>query len=168
MRRRLHVIAVILLVSAPVVAQRQAAPAAQPAAPNAGALPVRRVVLYKTGVGYFEHLGNVRDRQDVTIRFTSAPAERRPEVADHHRPRPGQVTGISYNSVAPVDQRLSACACRSVRTRRRWTLLAALRGARVEVSSGQLTVAGRLLSVEQQHASARTARRSNVATRSRS
>jgi hypothetical protein len=35
-------------------------------------LPVRRVVLYKTGVGYFEHLGQVRNRQDVTIRFTSA------------------------------------------------------------------------------------------------
>ena len=47
----------------------------QPAAPSstgAPALPVRRVVLYKTGVGYFEHLGNVRNRQDVAIRFTSA------------------------------------------------------------------------------------------------
>src|SRR5687768_18133068 len=35
-------------------------------------LPVRRVVLYKGGVGYFEHLGRVRGNQDVTIEFTSA------------------------------------------------------------------------------------------------
>lgn len=42
------------------------------ATPAAGTLPVRRVVLYRTGVGYFEHLGNVRNRQDVTVRFTSA------------------------------------------------------------------------------------------------
>jgi hypothetical protein len=35
-------------------------------------LPVKRVVLYKNGVGYFEHLGQVRDKQDVAIPFTSA------------------------------------------------------------------------------------------------
>ena len=35
-------------------------------------LPVRRVVLYKNGVGYFEHLGHVRGSQDVHVDFTSA------------------------------------------------------------------------------------------------
>ncbi len=34
------------------------------------AFPVRRVALYKNGVGYFEHLGQVQDSQDVSIRFT--------------------------------------------------------------------------------------------------
>ena len=34
-------------------------------------LPVKRVVLYKNGVGYFEHLGHVRDNQQVTVSFTS-------------------------------------------------------------------------------------------------
>ena len=34
-------------------------------------LPVRRVVLYKNGVGYFEHLGHVRGSQDVHVDFTS-------------------------------------------------------------------------------------------------
>lgn len=38
----------------------------------AGKLPVRRVVLCKNGVGYFEHLGRVRGSQDVHIDFTSA------------------------------------------------------------------------------------------------
>ncbi|PYU66920.1 MAG: hypothetical protein DMG49_20540 [Acidobacteria bacterium] len=40
--------------------------------PSAAKLPVRRVVLYKNGVGYFEHLGHVRSSQDVHVDFTSA------------------------------------------------------------------------------------------------
>src|SRR5215467_13922007 len=35
-------------------------------------LPVRKVVLYKNGVGYFEHSGRVRGNQDVTVDFTTA------------------------------------------------------------------------------------------------
>jgi|SRR5580692_91525 hypothetical protein len=42
-----------------------------PSEPRAN-LPVRRVVLYKNGVGYFEHHGQVRGSQDVHIDFTSA------------------------------------------------------------------------------------------------
>ena len=34
-------------------------------------LPVRKVVLYKNGVGYFEHAGTVSGNQRVTIDFTS-------------------------------------------------------------------------------------------------
>ena len=41
------------------------------AAQDANKLPIKRVVLYKNGVGYFEHVGKVRDKQDVTIPFTS-------------------------------------------------------------------------------------------------
>src|SRR5215831_16046306 len=50
--------------------QTPAAPAAREAVVNR--LPVRRVVLYKSGVGYFEHLGRVRGNQAVTVDFTSA------------------------------------------------------------------------------------------------
>ena len=33
-------------------------------------LPVRKVVLYKNGVGYFEHAGQVNGNQRVAIDFT--------------------------------------------------------------------------------------------------
>jgi hypothetical protein len=36
-------------------------------------LPVRRVVLYKNGVGYFEHTGRVRRNQDLKVDFTDKP-----------------------------------------------------------------------------------------------
>src|SRR2546423_14226842 len=41
-------------------------------AESSAKLPVRRVVLYKNGVCYFEHLGHVRGSQDVHVDFTSA------------------------------------------------------------------------------------------------
>jgi hypothetical protein len=142
------------LVAAPVFAMAQAPstpaperPAAEPAA--AQALPVRRVILYKTGVGYFEHLGNVRNRQNITIRFTSAQLNdvlNSLTVLDLGK---GQITGISYNSVAPLEQRLGALRLPLDESTTQVQMLGSLRGARVEVSSGTGAVEGRLLSVEQ-------------------
>jgi hypothetical protein len=52
--------------------QTTASPARPAApAPAQAPLPVRRVILYKSGVGYFEHVGRVRGNQSVTIDFTS-------------------------------------------------------------------------------------------------
>src|SRR4029078_1741151 len=116
--------------------------------PPAG-LAVRRVVLYKTGVGYFEHLGNVRDRQNVTVRFTSAQLNdvlKSLTVLDLGK---GQIAGISYNSVAPLEQRLGALPLPLDASTTQVRMLGSLRGARVEVTSEAGAVTGRLLSVEQ-------------------
>jgi hypothetical protein len=77
--------AVLVSSSVGLAQQKPALPvSAKPAAPGkavkegatgeseASKLPVRRVVLYKNGVGCFEHLGRVRNRQDVHVDFTSA------------------------------------------------------------------------------------------------
>ena len=56
----------------PQVKPKATAPQAQPAPPQVvKALPVRKVVLYKNGVGYFEHAGSVTGNQRVAIDFTS-------------------------------------------------------------------------------------------------
>ncbi len=39
-------------------------------------LPVKRVVLYKNGVGYFEHSARVRGNQELAIDFTTAQLKR--------------------------------------------------------------------------------------------
>ena len=141
------------LIAVPVFALAQAPstpPPEQPAEPAAApALPVRRVILYKTGVGYFEHLGNVRNRQSITIRFTSAQLNdvlSSLTVLDLGK---GQITGISYNSVAPLEQRLGALRLPLDGSTTQAQMLGSLRGARIEVISGAGAVAGRLLSVEQ-------------------
>jgi len=72
---RLTALCVLLL---PAMGWSQNRPAQGPrpeadtgASETASVIPVKRVVLYKNGVGYFEHLGGVRDKQDVTVSFTS-------------------------------------------------------------------------------------------------
>jgi hypothetical protein len=56
-------------------AQTSAQPTVRPASAStrsAARLPVTRVILYKNGVGYFEHSGRIRGNQDVDIDFTTA------------------------------------------------------------------------------------------------
>jgi hypothetical protein len=111
-------------------------------------LPVRRVILYKTGVGYFEHLGTVRNAQDITIRFTSAQLNDVLKSLTAIDLGKGQVSGISYNSAAPLEQRLGALRLPLDQQTTMTQLLMSLRGARVEVTSGGAVASGRLLNVE--------------------
>jgi hypothetical protein len=126
----------LCLVVTSVLSAQAPVPQAEPPAANPAPLPVRRVVLYKTGVGYFEHLGKVRNRQDVTIRFTSAQLDDVLKSLTTMDLGKGQITGISYNSVAPLDQRLGALRLPLDANATGTGLLSALRGAHVEVSSG--------------------------------
>ena len=43
-----------------------------PAATDTRDLPIRRVVLYKSGIGFFEHVGRVTGNQRISVPFTSA------------------------------------------------------------------------------------------------
>ncbi len=112
-------------------------------------LPVKRVVLYKNGVGYFEHVGGVRDNQSVGIDFTTAQLNdvlKSLTVLDLSN---GRVTGVSYNSTAPLSTRLSTLRLPLGEKTTVADFLEAVRGARVEVHGGAAVATGRLLSVEQ-------------------
>ena len=111
-------------------------------------LPVRRVVLYKSGVGYFEHLGKVRGNQQVTIAFTSGQLDDVLKSLTTLDLSGGRVSGVSYNSDASLDRRLSALRLPLGEQTTRAQFLAALRGARLEVRTAGARVVGRLLSVE--------------------
>ncbi|MFZ1156562.1 MAG: hypothetical protein WAO10_02190, partial [Candidatus Sulfotelmatobacter sp.] len=74
----------------------------------AARLPVTRVILYKNGVGYFEHAGHVRGSQDVNVDFTTAQLNdvlKSLTVLDLGK---GRITGVSYNSNAPLARRLGS------------------------------------------------------------
>ena len=138
----------VLLAQAPAPAPSTAPqPAPQAVAPEP--MPVRRVVLYKTGVGYFEHLGTVRNNQNITIRFNSAQLNDVLKSLTAIDLGKGQVTGISYNSVAPLERRLGALRLPVDQQTTMMELLVSLRGARVEVTGEGVPVTGRLLSTEQ-------------------
>jgi hypothetical protein len=111
-------------------------------------LPVRRVVLYKSGVGYFEHLGKVRGNQQVTIDFTSGQLDDVLKSLTTLDLDGGRVAGVSYNSDAALDRRLSSLRLPLGEFTTRAQFLSALRGARLEVRTPTTRVVGRLLSVE--------------------
>jgi carboxypeptidase family protein len=117
--------------------------------PAAAKLPVRRVVLYKNGVGYFEHLGRVRGSQDVHVDFTSAQLNDVLKSLTVLDLSGGRITGVDYNSEAPLARRLATLRLALGERPTTAEFLGALRGAKLEVRSGngpQLT--GKLLSVE--------------------
>ena len=112
-------------------------------------LPVRRVVLYKNGVGYFEHLGRVRGNQDVHVDFTSAQLNDVLKSLTVLDLSGGRITGVDYNSEAPLARRLATLRLALGERPTVAEFLGALRGARVEIHSGAgAPIAGKLLSVE--------------------
>src|SRR5579859_7807319 len=116
---------------------------------SAGKLPVRRVVLYKNGVGYFEHLGRVRGSQDVHIDFTSAQLNDVLKSLTVLDLSGGRITGVDYNSEAPLARRLATLRLALGERPTVAEFLGALRGARVEIRNGAgAPIAGKLLSVE--------------------
>ena len=117
---------------------------------DSGRLPVKRVVLYKNGVGYFEHSTHVRGNQDLGIDFTTAQLNDVLKSLTAVDLGDGRISGVRYNSIAPLDERLKALRLPFGETVTRAEFLSALRGARVEVNSGSSAATGRLLSVEQE------------------
>ena len=116
---------------------------------SAARLPVTRVILYKNGVGYFEHAGQVRGSQDVNVDFTTAQLNdvlKSLTVLDLGK---GRITGVSYNSNAPLERRLGSLHLAVGENPTTAQFLDALRGARLEVRSGSETASGRLLSIDE-------------------
>jgi hypothetical protein len=139
-----------------LAAQSPAGSAARPklAAPQAAPqvvkdLPVRKVVLYKNGVGYFEHAGSVTGNQRVAIDFTS------PQLNDVLQSLTvldeggGRIAGVNYNSTTPLAEQLKSLSLGMTDDPTSTELFQALRGQRVEVTGGPGgTITGRLMSIE--------------------
>jgi hypothetical protein len=134
-------------------------PSAEPGALETGGavvkdLPVRKVVLYKNGVGYFEHSGTVTGNQRVSIDFTS------PQLNDVLQSLTvldqggGRIGGVNYNSTTPLAEQLKSLSLGMSDDPTSTELFQALRGQRVEVTGGPAsggaggTITGRLMSIE--------------------
>jgi hypothetical protein len=142
---------VTLAAQSPAGSQAKAKPTAPQLAPPQVVkdLPVRKVVLYKNGVGYFEHAGTVTGNQRVAIDFTS------PQLNDVLQSLTvldeggGRVAGVNYNSTTPLAEQLKSLSLGMTDDPTSTELFQALRGQRVEVlgAPGGL-ITGRLLSIE--------------------
>ncbi|HET9402154.1 MAG TPA: carboxypeptidase regulatory-like domain-containing protein [Candidatus Acidoferrales bacterium] len=117
--------------------------------PAAQKLPLRRVVLYKSGVGYFEHTGQVKGNENVEIDLTSAQLDDVLKSLTALDMNGGRIAGASYNSKDPANHQLGALSVPVAEKRTLADLLLALRGAQVAIHTGSEDFSGRLLSVEE-------------------
>ena len=112
-------------------------------------VPVRKVVLYKNGVGYFEHAGSVTGNQRVAIDFTSAQLNDVLQSLTVLDEGGGRIAGVNYNSTTPLAEQLKTLSLGMGDDPTSTELFQALRGQRVEVTGGPGgTITGRLMSIE--------------------
>jgi len=133
----------------PAPKARSATPPAQTQRTAQMPLPVRKVVLYKNGVGYFEHAGTVSGSQRVTIDFTS------PQLNDVLQSLTvldeggGRIAGVNYNSTTPLAEQLKTLSLGMTEDPTSTELFSALRGQRVEVIGAPGgPISGRLMGIE--------------------
>ncbi|HLK19637.1 MAG TPA: carboxypeptidase regulatory-like domain-containing protein [Bryobacteraceae bacterium] len=138
---RIHALSVVCLFLA-------LAPASAQETNDNSKLPVKRVVLYKNGVGYFEHLGQVHDNQDVAIPFTSGQLNDVLKTLTVLDLNGGRIAGVAYGSSAPLDRQLGDLRLPSSDKTTLAEFLGALRGTKLEARNGTSVITGRLLSVE--------------------
>jgi hypothetical protein len=112
-------------------------------------LPLRRVVLYKSGVGYFEHDGQVRGNEDIDIDLTSSQLDDVLKSLTALDLSGGRITGASYNSQDSASRQLDSLPVSIGEAKTLKDLLVEMRGARLEVHTNSGAFTGRLLSVEE-------------------
>jgi len=150
---RLSYLCLCLLFSASIYAQDTPVKSTkiksdESAAKSNVSLPVKKVVLYKNGVGYFEHKGQVRGNQEFGIQFTTAQLNDVLKSLTLVDLNGGSINAVRYNSVAPLEEQLKGLQIPLSEDVTSAAFLIALRGRRVEVRSGPTTATGRIFSVE--------------------
>jgi hypothetical protein len=136
-----------LAVSTPAQTRKPGTP--EPAANSAaGTLPLRRVILYKNGIGYFEHSTQVNGSQELHIDFTTGQLNDALASLTAYDLGGGHITSVRFNSIAPLSERLRALHLPLSQQTTREQFLNALRGTQVDIQSGTTQVTGKLLSVE--------------------
>lgn len=112
-------------------------------------LPLRRVILYKHGVGYFERLGKVNDDQQVTLSFDAAQMNdvlKSLVVLDLSK---GKIGAVNFDSVKPLDKRLEdfGLVLDDTNAAGLTMLLGQLKGSRVEIKAGTANGIGSIGSI---------------------
>src|SRR3954447_12095235 len=123
------------------------APATRPATDQAQ-VPVRQVVLFSSGVGYFEHFGTVQGDGSTELRFKSAQINDILKSLVLQDLDKGRVTAITYPSQDPVAKTLKSFQVDITANPSLAELLNQLRGAKVSVTAGAEEQHGTVLGVE--------------------
>src|ERR1017187_3650354 len=72
----------------------------------AAELPIRRIMLYKHGVGYFERSGNTAGGADIVLEFKASEMNDVLKSLTLLDRSGGRVSGVSYESSDPIQKQL--------------------------------------------------------------
>ncbi len=137
--RRLVIAAALVALAAPVAWPQDAKPAG---------LKVRKIVLYKHGVGYFEREGKVAGSQQVALSFKSAQMKDLLKSLFAVDLDGGRVSTIMYDTKDPLSKQLEDVLIRVPEGNALTAFLAQLKGARIEIVSGGETTKGSIVGIE--------------------
>src|SRR5580658_3180702 len=73
----------------------------------AAEIPIREVILYKSGVGYFERGGTLRPGESARLDFKASDMNDVLKSLTLEDRNGGKVTGLRYDSSEPLEQKLS-------------------------------------------------------------
>jgi hypothetical protein len=134
----LSAIAAVLLVSAANAAADQ---------PQSAELPLKRVVLFNSGVGFFEHAGKVHDDATVALKFKTDQINDLLKSMVVQDLDGGQISTVNYGSKDPITKTLKTFSIDLTENPTLAQLLDQVRGERVELEAPN-KLAGLILGVE--------------------
>jgi hypothetical protein len=108
-------------------------------------LPVKRVVLYKNGVGYFERAGEVKAGETARLEFQASEMNDVLKSLTINEAGGGVVRGLRYDSSQPLDVHLKDFPFKLAPEQPLTGLLDQLRGARVELKLAAETAVGAIV-----------------------
>lgn len=111
-------------------------------------VPVKSVMLFSSGVGFFEHAGSVRGDGSTELRFKTAQINDILKSLVLQDEDGGKVSAITYPSQDPVEKTLRSFQVDITSNPSLSSLLNQLRGARVTILSGGERISGSVMGVE--------------------
>jgi len=115
---------------------------------GAQSVPVTKVMLFSSGVGYFEHAGSVRGNASTELRFKTSQINDILKSLVLQDQDGGRIGAITYPSQDPLDKTLRSFQVDITRNPSLADLLNQLRGARVTIAAQAERVSGTILGVE--------------------
>jgi hypothetical protein len=116
-------------------------------AADAPSLPLSKIVLYSSGVGYFQHDGAVQDRAQLDLRFNAGQINDLLKSLVVQDLGGGKVASVTYSSRDPLAKTLGSFSINLNGNPTLGQLLTQVRGEAVELASPS-TIAGTLIGIE--------------------
>src|SRR6202162_4359740 len=109
-------------------------------------LPVRQVVLYKHGVGFFEREGSLGPGESARLEFNASDMNDVLKSLTIEERGGGKISGLRYDSMDPLSHKLAEFPFQIGEDPSLSGIMTQLKGARLELKFGNETVTGVIVS----------------------